>query len=176
MSTPKEHIPVRLVSGFIFKSARDHESALKTLVKKFGKIDAETDILDFNATTYYAKEMGNILKRKFVSFEKLIHLKNSYNIKHYTNRIEKIFSKNKRRSVNIDPGYVTLTNLVLSTAKPRSHRVYIDRGIYAENELEFREGSFRFMQSTYPDYKSDEYIAFFNSVRRKYFSEIKAYL
>lgn len=176
MSTPTEHIPVKLVSGFIFNSAGNHESILKALVKKFGKIDAETDMLDFNATDYYKKEMGDVLKRKFVSFKKLVHLKNNYNIKLYTNRLEKVFLKDKRRSVNIDPGYVTLTNLVLFTAKPRSHRIYIDHGIYADIELEFREGSFRFLKNTYPDYKTDEYIAFFNMVRKKYFSEIKAYL
>lgn len=81
-----------------------------------------------------------------------------------------------RRTINIDPGYVSLTKLVLFTTKNRSHRIYIDEGIYADLELQFSNKSFRALPWTYPDYKTDAYIEFFNSVRSAYLGQVKGYL
>ncbi len=81
-----------------------------------------------------------------------------------------------RRTTNIDPGYISPAKLVLFTTKNRNHRIYIDGGIYAEPELQFIKKSFRAFPWTYPDYRSADYIDFFNSVRSDYLEQVKNYL
>lgn len=170
------HIPVKLTIGLISQDAARIKRIKEILEKKFGRCDGETEMLDFSCTKYYNQEFGENLKRKFLSFERLIGLSRNYRIKLYTNKLEKKFSENKNRTVNIDPGYVSLAKLVLFTTKNRSHRIYIDRGIYAEGELQFIGKSFHPFEWTYPDYRTRSYISFFNSVRQTYFKQAKIYL
>ena len=69
------------------------------------------------------------------------------------------------RTVNIDPGYITLSKLVLASTKDYSHRIYIGKGIYAETTLRFIHGSFKPIDTTYPDYRTQLAIDFFNRTR-----------
>lgn len=172
MGNPRKHIPAKLIVGLISCDPSQFAIVRVVLEKKFGKIDTESALLDFSCTHYYTKELGNSLKRKFFSFKKLIPLEKNYKIKLYTNKIEKKLSKNNFRTINIDPGYITLTNLVLFTTKPQSHRIYLDEGIYGDLELMFAKKSFRPLEWTYPDYRTNEYIGFFNEVRQLYKREI----
>ncbi|MBL7156800.1 MAG: DUF4416 family protein [Candidatus Omnitrophica bacterium] len=176
MGEPLKHTPVKLIIGLISNQTFQFNLARRFLEKKFGKIDKETDFLDFSCTNYYQQELGENLKRKFFSFKKLLTLKRDYNIKLYTNALEKKFSKGNRRTINIDPGYISLAKLVLFTTKNRSHRIYIDCGIYADLELWFVNKTFEPLEWTYPDYKTKEYIDFFNSVRDIYKTHIRGYL
>jgi hypothetical protein len=70
------------------------------------------------------------------------------------------------RPVNLDPGCVSAGKLVLATTKDREHRIYLSEGIYAEVTLTYRKNGFRPVATTYPDYRSEAYLAFFNEVRR----------
>ena len=74
----------------------------------------------------------------------------------------------EKRRVNLDPGYLLLSRLVLSTFKDFAHRIYLGRGVFAEVTLIFREGSFRPLPWTYPDYAAPETIALFNKAREDY--------
>ena len=173
MGTPLKHIRVKLIVGLISGDPRQFDAVRRVLEKQFGSIDNETQVLDFSCTSYYEEELGKNLKRSFLSFKKLIEAGRSYNVKLYTNALEKDFSKNGKRTVNIDPGYVSLTKLVLFTAKNRSHRIYLSKGIYADQELMFENKSFRPLDWAFTDYRTAEYIDFFNSVRATYFDQIK---
>jgi hypothetical protein len=44
------------------------------------------------------------------------------------------------RPLNLDPGYLTEAKLVLATTKDRNHRLYLDRGIFAEVTLCYQRG------------------------------------
>lgn len=160
--------PAKLITGLFSAQVPQFTLIKKILEKNFGEVDSETDVLDFSCTAYYEKEFGKNLKRKFFSFKRLIPLRKNYEIKLCTNKIERRLSGNNKRTINIDPGYVSLTKLVLFTTKNRSHRIYLDRGIYAERELEYVGGTFRPLDWTYPDYRTAGYIEFFNSVREAY--------
>ena len=172
------HIPVKLIIGFISSKPSQFISVKSILEKKFGKVDKETPLLDFSHTRYYEEEFGKNLRRKFLSFKNLILLKRNYAIKLYTNKIEKKLSENstRKRTINIDPGYISPAKLVLFTAKNRSHCIYVGKGIYGDLELLFIKKSFRPLEWTYPDYRTKEHIDFFNSVRAVYLSQIKRYL
>ena len=175
MAKPLTHIPVKLIVGLISSKPSQFISVKSILEKKFGEVDKETPLLDFSHTGYYEEEFGKNLKRKFLSFKDLIPLKKNYAIKLYTIKIEKKLSENSTRSrtINIDPGYISPSKLVLFTTKNRSHRIYVDKGIYGDLELMFIKKSFRPLEWTYPDYGTEEYIDFFNSVRAVYMSQIK---
>ena len=141
--------------------------------RRFGPIDLSSAVLDFDSTIYYNREMGNALKRKFISFKRLISIENINVIKLLTNKQEKKFSSQGKRKVNIDPGYITLSKVALLTTKDYYHRIYLGKGIYAEVTLFYNNKSFRPFEWTYPDYRSVGYIGFFNKTRDLYHSQIK---
>ena len=176
MGKPRAHIPVKLIVGLLSSEVASLSAARRALEKKFGKVDKTSGLMDFSSTPYYADELGQGIKRQFLSFEKPVSLRKNYTLKIYTNKLEYKFSRDEKRFVNIDPGYVSLTKLMLFTTKNRSHRIYLDSGIYADLELVFAKKSFRALEWTYPDYRTKEYIDFFNAVRGKYVQQIQKYL
>lgn len=164
---------VKLISGLIFKEDEILKKAESNLKKLYGRIDYNSPILDFNYTDYYEKEFGKNLRRKFISFEKLILSERLSKIKITTNKIEKKFSKDNLRRINIDPGYLDLAKLILATAKDYNHRIYLAQGIYAEVTLCYQGNTFKPWNWTYRDYQSQEYIAIFNQIREIYNLQIR---
>ena len=157
--------PVKLVAGFIFKDDKYFNKAESILTGKFGKIDFKSRIIPFDFTDYYAKEFGEDLKRVFVSFKNLINPKYLTRAKVITNSVEKKLSLNGNRLVNIDPGYLDAARLILASTKDFAHRVYLDKGIFAETTLIFKDHSYRGWEWTYPDYKREDYIEIFHKIR-----------
>ncbi|HNW40183.1 MAG TPA: DUF4416 family protein [Candidatus Omnitrophota bacterium] len=158
----------KLIIGFIYQDEAVFFKAKEKLSRKFGRIDFESAAMDFNYTDYYEPEMGKGLKRRFISFAKLVPTQDLYRIKLYTNRLEKRFLKVKSRQVNIDPGYVDLAKLVLATTKDYAHRIFLRKGIFAEITLTFRGNSFSPNEWTYPDYRTQDYLDIFNQIRKLY--------
>ena len=79
-----------------------------------------------------------------------------------------------RRTVNIDPGYVDDAQVVLSTAKNFSHRIYIGKGYYAEVTLIYMRTGLKALEWTYPDYKGEEGLKFFEKVRSGYHRQVRS--
>ncbi len=170
-SVPKD---VKLVAGFIFRDAEWLESARSELTNLFGRTDFESPVMGFTSTNYYEEELGPDLKRKFMSFERLLNPEDASGVKLAANRIEALLSApHKKRRVNIDPGYLELSKLVLLTTKDYFHRIYLANGIYAEVTLFYKDKSFRPFAWTYPDYKTKECIDIFNGIRDIYKDELK---
>jgi hypothetical protein len=137
--------------------------------------------MKFDFTAYYESEMGANLLRKFIAFERPVSPADLAEIKLWTNGVEASFSEAAasrrppvRRPINLDPGYVTLSKLVLATTKDHAHRIYLDRGIYAEVTLRFLKGAFEPMPWTYPDYRTEAYRRFFEGVRAELLARQKA--
>lgn len=164
---------VKLIVGFIFKDEKIFKKAKARLIWRFGELDFESNSLPFEFTDYYQEEMGSDLKKVFISFKKLILPEELPRIKIFTNRIEDKFSRNKKRRVNIDPGYLELPKLVLASTKDYVHRIYLNNGIYAELTLFFKDKSFEPWQWTYPDYRTKEYIGIFNHIRELFIGQIQ---
>ncbi|MDD5775195.1 MAG: DUF4416 family protein, partial [Candidatus Omnitrophica bacterium] len=134
----------------------------------FGPIDYESPELPFKHTDYYRREFGTCLIRRFIAFSRLIVPSALASIKIRTNKIEHKTSRSGKRLVNIDPGYIDMAKLVLASTKDFCHRIYLDRGIFAEITLVYRKDSFTRQEWTYPDYRTPEYIAVFNRIRKDY--------
>lgn len=160
---------VKLVTGLLSNDNALFEIAKAALQRIFGKIDFESNELEFTNTDYYEKEMGPHLKRKFFSFEKLLDLKNIYTVKLRTNLLEKKFLRSGGcRAINIDPGYLDLSKLVLFSTKDYSHRIYLDKGIFAEVTLFYKDKCFKSWPWTYPDYTRKDYTDIFDHIRDIY--------
>lgn len=165
--------PVKLIIGFIFREDPLFYKTLTLLKKYFGIIDFESQPLPFQHTAYYDKEFGKNLKRKFISYKKLFLPEDLPRIKTITNKIEKKLSIAASRRINIDPGYLDLAKVILASTKDYKHRIYLNRGIFAEVTLFYQGGTFKSWDWTYPDYKTSEYIAIFNQIREIYARQIK---
>jgi len=174
MGTPRlpDH-KVKLVAGLLFTEKAVFLKAKIAMERIFGRADFESESLDFSHTGYYAEEMGQGLKRKFLSFKRPVGLKSIYNVKLRTNALERQMTRSGSRAVNIDPGYLDLSKLVLFSTKDYSHRVYLDKGIFAEVTLFYKDSTFNPWPWTYPDYKTKAYIDIFNSLREKYRKDIR---
>jgi len=165
MGLSKKPANVKLIVGMLAKDKRLFKDAERLFIRDFGRVDYRSPVIDFNYTDYYKEEMGSPLKRIFISFKKLISPEAIAKIKLASNAIEKKFSVNKKRRINIDPGYVSDSKLILATTKDYFHRIYLNSGIYAEVTLRWRKGTFEPFEWTYPDYRSKKYIAIFNTIR-----------
>lgn len=155
-----------MIVGLISGDTELFAKVRKILESRFGRIDFESEPLNFDNTDYYQAELGEKLRRKFLSFGKQVDLKKIYKIKLYTNSLEKRFSESGKRRVNIDPGYLNLSKLVLLSTKDYSHRIYLNKGIFAEATLFYKDKTFNPWPWTYPDYRSEEYVGIFNSIRK----------
>lgn len=155
----------KLVASLIFNNRIDIESAIKRLEWIFGPIQRRSALMKFDWTDYYEAEFGRDLQRVFISFVEPVQQSDMALIKKITNRIEREFSLEGRRNVNIDPGFATLSNFILTTTKGYSHRILLRDGIFGEVTLIFRDKKYRPLDWTYPDYRSEEIISFLSLVR-----------
>ncbi|MDD5771973.1 MAG: DUF4416 family protein [bacterium] len=172
MGKERNSLPVKLITAIYSNNLELFNVVEEKLAAEYGLIDLKSEIFDFTYTDYYEKEMGLGLKKKFISFEKLIDPVSLSDIKIFTNQIESKHLKDNKRIVNIDPGYLTLAKLVLASTKDFTHRIYIGKGIYAEVTLYYQDKNYRGWPWTYPDYKSDISLSFFQKVRSTYHNKI----
>lgn len=175
MGKVKKHQPVKLIAGLIIAEMDILSEVEQKLIDQFGKIDFESELLPFDYTDYYEPEMGEKLMRKFVSFERLLDPGEIAQAKLFTNELEAkfLFPNTTNRRVNIDPGYITFAKLVLVTTKDHAHRIYLRDGIFAEITLAFRNKTFSSCEFTYPDYRTESYIAIFNQIRNIYRRQLR---
>jgi hypothetical protein len=172
MGEPTTPEPVKLFCAVLAGRAEWLDRARTALEGELGPVDMASDTWAFDCTDYYEKEMGPGLLRRIYSFAKLIDPAELVEIKLATNRLEQRLAAEIAcglpRPVNLDPGYVSASKLVLATTKDYTHRVYMRAGIYAEATLRWRRGRFEPWEWTYPDYRKAEYHAFFGRVRGAY--------
>jgi len=173
MSTPQETKKVKMIGSLFSREEELIENVITHMETCFGPTDWISKKFVFNRTRYYEKEMGWPLYRRFISFSKLISSDSIVDIKLTTNKIENEHRFDKKRRVNIDPGYISLERLVLATSKNYIHRIYLTKGIYADLTLVFHAGTFNPLVWTYPDYADEEVISCFNMVRNNYFQHLR---
>ncbi len=171
--------PVKLIIGIL---AADHKcvyTAADVLADKFGRVDFTSDIWPFDKTDYYRDQTGSRILRQFISIERLIDPGKLAKIKHKTNKLEQKLAKMLAlplpRPVNLDPGIIEPSKLVLATTKNYSHRIYIGSKMYAEVTLIYDKGRWCPLDHTYPDYRQQCYFDFFEKVRNRLLEQLKKY-
>lgn len=157
-----------LFCSVLYGSPEGADRAAAKLVGLYGDAAYRSPALPFPYTAYYEGEMGSPLNRIVLAFEGLIPRDALAPVKIETNRIEEGLRKDGRRTVNLDPGILSLENVCLATTKPYSHRIYLSLGIWAEVTLMYRKDSYHPLEWTYPDYASKEMLGIFTLLRKHY--------
>lgn len=172
MSELTEPRRVKLFIGLIYSQDAPIQECIRKLEEEFGKIDFISEKFPFNLTSYYEKEMGGELWREIICFKNLIRRDELVDIKVFTNKLERDFSQEGKRKVNIDPGYISGEHLILATGKGYYHRPYLGKGVYADLTLVYKNKEFHPLEWTYPDYRSQELRNLFRELRGKYMIEL----
>jgi len=141
------------------------EEVVETLAGKWDRPLHASGAFRFDETEYYRGEMGWPLVKEIYLFPRAMDPGSIAEVKLMTNRLESALSREGKRRVNVDPGYLTTGKVVLATTKNHAHRIYVGNGIYCEVTLSWRKGTFEPFPWTYPDYRRPEVIAFFNRCR-----------
>jgi hypothetical protein len=159
--------PVKLVMGVIYSDDADLEAAASMLEGELGGIDMRSAPFDFDITDYYESEMGPGLKRVFLSFKDLIDPGVIVDIKLTAVRLERDMSREGRRAVNLDPGYLDYNKLVLVSGKFLAQKIYLAKGVYADPTIYYDKG-WKEYEWAFPDFRSGRYSGFFDEVRKLY--------
>lgn len=126
------------------------------LISEYGEILKESEEYDFDKfTSFYAKEMGNGLVKRFLVFVKEIKDKSELSdIKHKITEIEKRYSDDGNRTINLDPGYLSPEELVLASFKRgTNYKEQISERVWLHKVLEFHAGEVKIFWHTFPDYR-----------------------
>ena len=174
MSTPDWATPVKPVVSMLLAREDLGPALVERLAGYLGPPDLVVPWWPFDATAYYAAEMGPNLGRCLVSFLHLADPARLADWKVFTNTLEQAFSLGELRLANLDPGYVARERLVLATGKNFTHRIYLEQGIYGDLTLIFGRGKWRPLPWSYPDYVQGELPALLALVRQKYLWQLKA--
>ena len=162
--------PVKLFVGMLSAYPGALAEAEAALTEALGPVDLRSDLFAHAFTEYYRDEMGQPLVRLFVSFERLIAPDQLASVKRLTNEVENRMAEAGQwpvvRPMNLDPGYIAPSKLILASTKDYSHRVPINHGIYAEVTLLYAHGGWRELPWTYPDYRTPAYRQFFARMRQ----------
>ena len=164
---------VNLIITILHPKKSSIERIKEILSERLGNIEFISKTFSFSHTSYYENEMGKDIVKTIMSFDKLIKDTDIKIIKYFTLQIEDDFKVNGNRSFNLDPGYIDLNKLVLSTTKGRAHRISIGWGLYEEVTLWYRKGQFEDLVWTYPSYKSKEVKEFLIKIRENYKEKLR---
>ena len=162
----------KLVVGILTSRAERKDEISAGLSALWGPVDFSCEPFPFSFTDYYNDEMGVPIARFFLSFDRLVDPSRLAAIKVETNAMEERFREEGRRKVNLDPGLLALSRFTLATTKESAHRIPLAGGIYAEITLLYHKGGFQPLPWTYPDFRSDRYLAILNGVRARYKTQL----
>ncbi len=174
MGIARQPAPVKLILAVMYAEQQSADDGLGACIERFGSTDFRCGPLAFDAfTDYYQKESGAGLRKSYYSFDQLIDRVALPEIKSFTNTIEARLARAGKRTVNLDPGYLSNDKLVLASTKDFYHRIYLALGVYAEVTLHFRKGRFRHFSWTYPDYKDERVQEFLIRARAKCVGQVR---
>lgn len=163
----------KLVIGLLLSDKDDRGRVAAILEKSYGPCDYMSDPVDFVYTDYYAEEMGDRLTRIFLAFKRLVKPDSLYHVKRKTNRLEDRFRHAGKRRVNIDPGILNASRLILASTKNNGHRFPLRKGIYGELTLLYFDGRYNDLFWTYRDFRSAEYHEILLEIRSIYKKQIR---
>jgi hypothetical protein len=173
MSRPKEAEDVKAVASIFSASLDVINDVIVAFSGRYGETDFVSDPLPFRYTDYYEPEMGYPLWRRFISFAELVRPESLPDIKLWTNELESRYVLQEKRSVNIDPGYISSAHLLLATGKAYTHRPYLRDGIYVDVTLIYQNKAFQSLPWTYPDYAEPGMKDMMKRIRDKYLLQLK---
>ena len=163
---------VKLFMAIMHTSDFPVEELHEKLASIAGAIEEKLSPYSFIFTDYYSEEMGDGLRKYFVSFEKPMNPEYLIELKLSAVELENHYSTGGSRRVNIDPGYVCPAKVVLSTSKDYSHRLYLGKGIFGDVHLQYRKNEYISNPWTYADYKQPAVLEFLIRIRTRLMKQL----
>jgi hypothetical protein len=165
METPRV-LPVNALMACDPQAA---ERARRALSGRFGAPLLQSELFDFDFTDYYVSQTGPAAVKQFLIHPPAVGEPDLAAWKRWAVECEADLRGELRasvpRPVNLDPGILSLGNLVLASTKEAGHRVHLKDGIHAQLELLWEHGAFSPLPWTYPDYRTPEALALFARAR-----------
>jgi hypothetical protein len=178
MAVPSSPLPVCRFAALLAREEEQLATARAELTQWYGQVNDVSAIVPYEASAEYAAEMGTGLLRQWVRFEPLFSPEHLTKCKLETNMAETLLARQFAggvrgggRPINIDPGYVHRSKIVLATTKDASHRVYVREGIYEEVALHWEEG-WKGWPWTEREYVGLEAVSFFERARHAYLQQL----
>ncbi|MBU0628696.1 MAG: DUF4416 family protein [Nanoarchaeota archaeon] len=154
----------KLIIAIMYSDKEIYSRCKKDLIDEYGEIAKESYEYDFDKfTSFYAKEMGTGLVKRFLVFVKDIKDKKEISeIKHKITEIEKKYSDCGNRTINLDPGYLSSEELVLASFKRgTNYKEQISEKVWLHKVLEFDGKEVKMFWHTFPDYRDEKNWEFF---------------
>ncbi len=172
MGTPSE--PPLVKAFFTLLSAKEdaHSAAIALILSVFGKAESITNPHPWDYSPAYTEELGSGIMRRFLVLSELADPTYLSDWKLLTVEMEKFCGQDGKRVVNIDPGYITGSNLVLASTKSYANRIYLRDGVYADLTLFYDGRAFCAHKLTLPDYRTRAAIRFFGEQRKSYLRQL----
>jgi hypothetical protein len=170
MGDPALHAPVARIIAVISRYEEALVWSRQRVSEAWGPIALESPSFSFHETDYYTPTMGPELKKTFLFCEQLADPAELADWKFASNDWEAEYAALGRhpepRPLNLDPGYIAPSKLVLASTKDYAHRLYLGRGMFAEITLFYRDHGWQAHGWTFPNYRREDYQAFFTEVRK----------
>lgn len=167
--------PSLLFTGIIFSDENCLDNYISSIQTHFClSVMHRSPIFDFTHTSYYEDEMGTPLKRVFLSFSPLVEPEKAFQFKLKALEVEELFASNNKRKINIDPGILSLHNIILFSTKNFSHRIACGDGIYSEVTCLLGPKGISSLPWTYPDFMQKQIESFFLDMRRTYHNKLRS--
>ena len=171
-SSSPEPPPCKRIAALLGPASRPPEEVYRGLEDAFGPIDFKGEFQPFDTTDYYAAEFGRDLWRGFVSFRGLSEPDSLPGLKLRAAGLEALWSREGRRSWNVDVGYMDADKVVLASFKRGPCKLYVGHGVYADLLLKYAKGRFEPMPWAFADFKDGRYSRSLLAIREKLKAEM----
>ena len=174
MGSQRDYQPHKPILSVLLTDATGQGHLDGLITETFGTFDSRSEPIDFTFTTYYDEELGTPITRLLYSLTELVAPTQLAQLKASSNSVEARTARpDGRRILNLDPGLLSLSRLILATTKASAHRIPIGMSMFAEITLLYRQGGYRPLEWTYPDFRSGAYDQWLLSVRGRYHEQLR---
>jgi uncharacterized protein DUF4416 len=149
--------PVKLIASLVYRDEPVRTDVKELMMRRWGLVDYESDPTPFTSADKMTEEMGTPIFRTFVSFTRLVDPGEISLIKMSCFSLEDRFRYQGKRQVNLDPGYLDLYKMVLTSTRFAGQKVYHSAGIYLDMMLLFMKDKCQPFPWSYPDFKNHHY-------------------
>ncbi|MBN1570867.1 MAG: DUF4416 family protein [Acidobacteria bacterium] len=173
MAKPQAADPVKLIVAMLWALPDPMKIVMENLRSSWGEIDFSGADYPFDMTDYYESEMGGDLKRRLISFRRLVPPDSLISAKHSCNDIEERLRGEKGRHVNLDIGYLDHNKIVLASFKGAGQKIYLAEGVWADMVARYRGGRYCPFEWTFPDFRDGRYDKELIQIRRIYLNQLR---
>lgn len=164
---------VKPIVGIITSRVELIDDVIKKMEPHFGEVDIIGEWKDFAHTDYYEDEMGQDLKRCFVSFEGLVSPDVAIHFKGWASKVEDDYRVGGKRAVNLDAGYIDANKVVLMTGKHGGHKIAVATGVWADFLLWYNKG-WTALPWAFPDFRDGSHFSAFEKMRGRFKARIRS--